>query len=266
MQRLRGLLRPLQILALFADVRSALRFLRLRSASDAGTQPVELALRPLGGERILIRPATADVWAIGDTLLPPVHLPPADVTRRQSLRSVLDLGANIGLTMAHIAAHYPRARIVGVELDPDNAAICECNVAAWAQRCEVVNAAAWYENGVVRYTQHAGREMAFAAHPSDGEHSVPAMAVDDLVERAAVNGHVDYVKMDVEGAEAEILRRAGTWAPRVRTISVEVHAPYTTDRCRSDLHDLGFETRLDERGADASGGMPVVVGLRNGDR
>ena len=52
-------------------------------------------------------------------------------------------------------------------------------------------------------------------------------------------------------------RHLGTgWAPRVRTITVEVHEPYTIAECERDLRALGFTTRADPRH------WACVVGVR----
>ena len=42
---------------------------------------------------------------------------------------------------------------------------------------------------------------------------------------------VDYAKIDIEGAERELLRDNAGWAERVRTVNVEVHEPYTVEEC-----------------------------------
>jgi hypothetical protein len=67
---------------------------------------------------------------------------------------------------------------------------------------------------------------------------------------------VDFVKMDIEGAEAQVLRRATEWAERVRSIKVEVHRTYSVSDGANDLRALGFETRIDDRpGQPSSGNM-----------
>jgi hypothetical protein len=58
---------------------------------------------------------------------------------------------------------------------------------------------------------------------------------------------VDYAKMDIEGAEREVLRSGQSWAPRVRAIKVEIHPPYTAQACEDDLRALGFETQIEHR-------------------
>jgi Methyltransferase FkbM domain len=67
------------------------------------------------------------------------------------------------------------------------------------------------------------------------------------VREHAADGLVDYVKVDIEGGERELLQDRTGWASRIRAIKVEVHPPYTCDACEEDLTRLGFETRVDPR-------------------
>jgi FkbM family methyltransferase len=109
--------------------------------------------------------------------------------------------------------------------------------------------AGWTHDGTVNYAGSFGNEYAFRVTASvDAElgGSAPAFSLTSLArELAAANGQVDYVKMDVEGAEEQLLR-SDDWSECVRAIKVEVHEPYTVDDCRSDLHRLGSLVRLDD--------------------
>ncbi len=71
-----------------------------------------------------------------------------------------------------------------------------------------------------------------------GSVRVDALSLDTLLQRF---GAPDYVKMDIEGAEAEVLVENTQWASSVPLISVEVHSPFTLSRCRDHLRGLGFE-------------------------
>jgi hypothetical protein len=53
------------------------------------------------------------------------------------------------------------------------------------------------------------------------------------------------MKMDIEGAEARVLKQNTEWASKVRCIKVECHAPYTTDEAKEDLNRLGFDVVKD---------------------
>jgi hypothetical protein len=55
---------------------------------------------------------------------------------------------------------------------------------------------------------------------------------------------VDFVKMDVEGAEKELLKTAEDWAHKVRCIKVEIHPPYSVAECLADFSSLGMLAEL----------------------
>jgi FkbM family methyltransferase len=210
---------------------------------------VRIRLRPLGGRAMLIRPSTSDVDTIWGTFAGHYHRPPPEAG---SPHLSWDLGANIGLTMADLAEHHPDARVVGLEMDPENAALAQENLRPWGDRCEVIEAAAWPRDGELRYVSLAG---ATSGHYVTGAPlgADPAVTTADALSPyslLALDGRdatVDFAKIDVEGAERELLRENAGWTRRVRTLSVEVHDPYTVADCERDLRALGFQTRVDPR-------------------
>jgi FkbM family methyltransferase len=197
---------------------------------------VSLRVRALGGARVLVRPGSSDAQVLLDTFVGGYHRPPADLDPT----TIVDLGSNIGLTLADLAAHHRRATLVGVELDEDNAALAEMNVEAWRERCTVVRAAVWIDDGEVTYELTPGRE--YAARIGDGDRTTRSISIDTLT---AGLPKVDYLKMDIEGAEAQVLRANTDWAAKVASIKVETHPPYTRDDCTRDLTALGFIVVVD---------------------
>jgi FkbM family methyltransferase len=209
---------------------------------------VELRLAALGGQAITVRAGTTDVRVLWNTFVAAEHLPPTGI--RPYL--IFDLGAHIGLTMAHMATLYPETRVVGVELNHENAKLCIRNVAVFGKRCEVVEAAVWWHDGEVRYETEPGSEYGFYVAPQ-GSYRARAVTLQDLVAANTPPGSaVDYVKMDIEGAERELLTRNTDWASRVRSIKVEVHPPYAMEECIRDLERLGFAAHVDS-------GHPALV-------
>jgi FkbM family methyltransferase len=166
--------------------------------------------------------------------------------------TIVDLGSNIGLTLADLAARHPRSKIVGVELDDGNAALAESNVEAWRDRCTVVRAAVWTDDGEITYELTPGRE--YAARIGQGGRSTRSISIGTLTAGLPA---IDYLKMDIEGAEKHVLRANTGWAAKVACIKVETHPPYTRDDCTRDLTALGFTVTVDEHHARA------VVGRRS---
>ena len=167
---------------------------------------LRLHFSALGDVPVLLRPGTDDLQRAHEVFVKEHHLPPPDLDRT-TLRVIWDLGASVGLTAAHFAARFRDAWVVAVEADPDAAELCRANLTHWGERCDVVEA------GITAETL-----LGLA---------LPARAV-------------DYVHMDVAGAESELLREHGRWTAGVRAMKVEVHPPYTAEECCEDLRQLGF--------------------------
>jgi FkbM family methyltransferase len=232
-------------------------FRRLVDPEGSGGQ-VAIAIRELGGRSVWVRPGTADRWALRCAFAKGTkyHLPPASVTNPQV---IWDLGANVGLTMVHFAHMFPEAQVVGVELEPGNAALCRRNVEQWNGRCEVIDAAVWTEDGVISYDADEDDEQSFRIARGGGEPAnaeAAALSLNTLLEKTS-GDRVDFVKMDIEGAERDVLRENTEWIAQVDAIKVEVHQPYSIEECAADLEAHGF------RVTPRDGARNIVTGTRS---
>jgi FkbM family methyltransferase len=202
--------------------------------------PQTVRVVPLGETEITVRPGTSDVLGLLDTFLGLYHLPPPGTEPRV----ILDLGSNIGTTIAHFAYLYDDVRVCGVELDTENAALCARNIAPWGDRCEVLHAAVAGKDGTSGYDREVGDELAFKI--GSGSSPVRTLSLDSVLDHFDLQ-EVDYVKMDIEGAELEVLQNAGRWPERVRSLKVEVHPPCTVEAVFGELVDLGYWCHRDDR-------------------
>ena len=238
-------------IAAVSDLESFRQYRRLENTTtcwSANEDVVRIRLRPLGGAAVWLRPRTADRYALRGTFSDVFHRPPPQL-KTESIRVIWDLGANIGLTMSDLAYRYPGARVIGVELDPDNAALCRRNLAPWADRCRLVEAAVWCEDGELEYRRDPGMEQGFRIGPvarSPTNARALSLSLNTLLSQTP-DRPVDFAKIDIEGAEQEVLRRNTEWAAAVRSIKVEVHEPYSVADCVHDLANLGFTASVDSR-------------------
>lgn len=144
------------------------------------------------------------------------HLPPDEMPPPVT---VLDLGANVGLTAAHYCALWPHAKVVGYELDGDCANLAHQNAPAATIRLLAV----YGHRGEASYDASVRAEAFTVVH--GGPDRVYAVTMDDAITYAFGPGPVvDFCKMDVEGAEWEIFETVESWGLRVRHLLVELHS------------------------------------------
>ena len=215
---------------------------RGRHARDA---TLRVRVKPLGGRAVELRPGTTDAQMLRETFRDNVHRPTAP-----QVSTIVDIGANIGITVAYNALRYPEARIVAVELDAGNVALARRNTAEWADRVELRHGAAWVEDGEVTYVNDRGLEFGFYVNEG-GSGRAPALSMETILGLVPADGRVDFLKMDVEGVEARLLKPSVPhWADRVDEIALQVHHDYTVEDCVRDLTALGFTAAPDTRRID----------------
>jgi FkbM family methyltransferase len=146
--------------------------------------------------------------------------------------AVLDLGGHIGAAALFFRGRYPEARIVSVEASPELVGLLRRNTAGLG--IEVLHAAVAGSAGTVAF--HSSPES-WGGSISVGEGrpvEVPAVTLDDLLTEHAI----DAVKMDVEGAEFEVVAAARR-LDAASTYWGEVHAPPHDERTQRMLAAFG---------------------------
>jgi FkbM family methyltransferase len=243
--------------ALTSDLRSYRLYRRL----DGRGRPlraatVRLRVKPLDGHEVELRPRTSDAQMLRETFRDNVHVPPPAIEAR-GVRWIVDLGANAGMTVAANALRYPDAHIVAVELDPENAELARRNTARWADRCELLQGAVWTEDGEVPYARERGNEFGFSVVRGSGAPTVTrALSMDTILAHVPEGARVDFLKMDIEGVEEQLLSGDGAgWVGRVDAIALQVHGDYTLEDCARDLAALGLRPAVDRRRIDFIGGV-----------
>jgi FkbM family methyltransferase len=161
------------------------------------------------------------------------------VSPREGVRTgdvVLDVGGHVGV-FTRRALGLGASRVVVLEPDPA-LALCLRRNFAGDSRVTVVEAAAWRENGAVtlRWEPHnSGTSSVIAEGERVGE--VRAVTIDSL--RASLElARVDYIKMDIEGAEREALAgaRATLRAYRPQLMIDVTHGSYALRELPDLIH------------------------------
>lgn len=122
------------------------------------------------------------------------------------------------------------------------------NLAPFGDRCSVVNAAVWSKDGETEYGGSDQQSYCVTSLDTDADKSsirkVTTRSLDSLFDEHKLAA-VDYVKMDIEGAEAEVFGGPLKWAERVQVMKIELHKPATFEFCSDALSRIGFKCRPD---------------------
>jgi FkbM family methyltransferase len=164
---------------------------------------------------------------------------------------ILDVGACCGLTSLEFGRLVSASgHVYAFEADPHNFAALEKNVTkAEVKNVTIEHLAVWKESGELKFQADgtAGARVASVSARHDAMVTVKSTTLDDYIARRQIS-HIDLLKIDVEGSEAEILASSLTVLRHFRpTLIVElhpVHDIWTTEACQRILEAENYRTRV----------------------
>jgi len=134
---------------------------------------------------------------------------------------VVDVGAAIGDTTLPFL--NKAKEVIAVEPEPNNIRCLEKNVAG--RKCKIIKKAAWSKDCELefhinkRVTGHSLMDYFAPNEENIGKISVKAERLDTMLK----NCKADVLKIDVQGAEAEVLKGAIKTLKKVKKVIVETH-------------------------------------------
>lgn len=162
----------------------------------------------------------------------------------------VDLGGNVGMASLYFFAHNRARRGVVVEANPRLIPQIGRRLAGVGGDATVVNAAVTGRNDPAGVPFHVGqnhRLSAVASYDGDGTVRVPTLELGSLLDRHGID-RADLLKMDIEGAEFDVLRASAGALRRFDRMFVEVHGgPDLWEEFRTGLRACGFS--VEDRGS-----------------
>jgi FkbM family methyltransferase len=174
---------------------------------------------------------------------------------------ILDCGSNIGMSILYFKQRYPRARIIGFEPDPDIVPFLESNIAGnnlkdvrWVQAALSGDAGKkiLYSDGVCG--SGLAETLTLERSHDWKQYEVPCMRLRDYLTEP-----VDFLKMNIEGAEFEVLADSEDRLRLIREMIIEYHhlpgLPRSLHEILELLHRQGFEYLINDFDSETNGGV-----------
>ncbi len=133
---------------------------------------------------------------------------------------ILDCGANVGISVLRAKQLFPAAKIMAFEPDPKVYACLEKNLKTnGISDVDLVQKAVWINNDGVNF----GSEGADggSVYYAENKNIVPSVRLKDVLSKI---GHVDLLKIDIEGAETDVLIDCKDELKKVKNLFVEYHS------------------------------------------
>lgn len=144
---------------------------------------------------------------------------------------ILDCGGHIGLSAIYFKRQYPDALVTVFEPDAGNFEFLKTNLASQGYNDVVLrNEAIWKENTSLVFESDHSMSSRIATGTGAGGAEVKAVRLKDLM-----TTEMDLLKLDIEGAEYEVLKDAKDRLHLVSNLFIEYHGLFSQ---QNELMDI----------------------------
>lgn len=144
--------------------------------------------------------------------------------KTEEVKVIVDLGANIGLSVLYFKEKYPQAMIIAVEPEKENYDLMLRNLAGLPD-IHCMNNAVWNTNKTLGVFDNGGGEYSYLVKEQDRDEraAICSVTINEIIEKHQLL-KIDLLKIDIEGSEKELFSgNYASWLPKVRCIVIEVH-------------------------------------------
>jgi FkbM family methyltransferase len=151
--------------------------------------------------------------------------------------SVVDLGANIGLTSVYLAHAHGASKVVAVEPVRANAEVARSNLSINGIPGAVIEAVIGPTDGQALFEESRSSNRGRVGASGSSVRQISMATVIEVLGTSAI----DILKIDIEGYEDTLLRGDTAWLAGVRCVIIEFHPPIAdVPRLIKTLQDQGF--------------------------
>ncbi|MDQ6608517.1 MAG: FkbM family methyltransferase [Bacteroidota bacterium] len=139
-------------------------------------------------------------------------------------KTIIDCGANVGMTSVYFAKRFPNATIIAIEPEKSNFQMLLKNTERY-KNIQCLNYGLWSKTTNLEVIDRGEGSWAFIVKEIEHENvdSIKAISIDEVMRRFKIE-NIDILKIDIEGSEIEVFGESSkTWLPKVKTLVLELH-------------------------------------------
>ena len=136
--------------------------------------------------------------------------------------TIVDCGAHIGLSVIYFYKKNPTAKIIAFEPDGGNFELLAKNCSFIPKgNLDLRNEAVWHENTELSFISRG--DMSSKIGEDEGLHitKVKAIKLKDII-----NEEIDFLKLDIEGAEYLVVKDIESKLPLIKNVFLEYHGSF----------------------------------------
>ena len=158
---------------------------------------------------------------------------------------IIDAGANIGLSIIYLKKLYPKSEIVAFEPDFLISEFLENNINSFnLDNISIIKKALWSKDGYKKFYSQGADGGSF----ENVKENKDINEVETVRLRNYIDRKVDFLKIDIEGAETDVLKDCQDLLLNVENLFVEYHSfvdkPQTLHLILEILHKNGFRVHV----------------------
>lgn len=171
---------------------------------------------------IFLRAQTSDISVFEEVFLNECY----EISFEINPKIIVDGEANIGCATLYFANKYPEARIIAVEPEKSNLAILKKNTYSYPN-INIIRFGIWNKRAFLKIVNTEAENWSFRVQEcSTQEGSIEAITIDEII-RISKAEVIDVLKLDIEGAEKEVLSGKPEWLGKINVLIIELHEHYS---------------------------------------
>ncbi len=145
---------------------------------------------------------------------------PTDTDQKEPI--IIDCGANIGVGIIYLKDRFPNSKVIAIEPDPLNFEVLKKNMQSHnLSNVTSINKAVWVDDQGILFRNKGNMESRIVDN-TDG----PVIQIEtvSLIEILQTYHSIFFLKIDIEGAEIDVLKSAKNHLSKCKYIFVEYHS------------------------------------------